>query len=241
MAAEFDAASERTISIPFELRTDESRGDGLRLSGYAAVFNSPTEIDSWEGRFSETIARGAFTKSISERMPVMQFDHGHHPFVGSIPIGAITSLKEDARGLKVEADLFDNQLVQPVRDAIAAGAIDGMSFRFQVIQETWDYDADPIATREITELRVMELGPVVFPAYADTSVGVRSASLGHKFEELFSEEEARKAFFEWIAFGTVGTKGEAASGTSDLAAVRKMNPARLRLMRDRIEDLRGDK
>ncbi len=239
MAAKFDAASERTISIPFVLRDDESRGDGLSLSGYAAVFNSPTEIDSWEGRFEETIARGAFAKSISERMPVMQFDHGHHPFVGSIPIGAITSLKEDSRGLLVEARLFDNMLVQPVRDAIAAGAIDGMSFRFQVIQETWDYDADPIATREITELRVMELGPVVFPAYADTSVGVRSASLGKKFDEIFADEEARHAFADWLAFGNVGTTEEAVDDTSGVAAVRKMNPARLRLAQDRIRDLRG--
>ena len=242
MAAEnFDAASERTISIPFDLRDDETRadGDGLSMSGYAAVFNSPTTIDSWEGRFEETIARGAFTKSISERMPILLFEHGKHPLLGSIPLGAISSLKEDSRGLKVEARLFDNMITRPVIDAIAAGAIDGMSFRFQVVNETWDYDSSDIAQRTITELRCMELGPVVFPAYADTSVGVRSASLGHKFDEIFADEEARKSFYQWIAFGT---RGEAVTDdTSDVAAVvRKINPARLFVAQSRIQDLIGE-
>lgn len=237
MAADgFDAASERTISIPFELRDDESRGDGLTLSGYAAVFDSPTTIDSFEGRFEETIARGAFSKTLSERTPVLQFDHGHHPFVGSIPIGSFTSLREDARGLHVEAKLFDNMLVQPVRDAIAAGAINGMSFRFQVVKEDWDFESADIAQRSITELKCMELGPVVFPAYSDTSVGVRSAGLGGKFDELFASEEARHAFADWLAFGTRDEAVE--SDTSEVAAVKKMNPARLRLMQERAEDLK---
>tara|TARA_R110000744_G_scaffold34976_4_gene81266 strand:- start:13626 stop:14351 length:726 start_codon:yes stop_codon:yes gene_type:complete len=240
VATKFEAASERTISVPFELRTEEKRADGsgLSMSGYAAMFNSPTEIDSWEGRFTESIARGAFVKSISERMPVLQFDHGAHPFVGSIPIGAITSLAEDSRGLRVEAQLFDNMLVKPVRDAISAGAIDGMSFRFQVVNETWDYDSGDIAVRTITELRCMELGPVVFPAYQDTSVSVRSAGLGSGFDELFASQEARSAFADWLAFGT---KGEAVeSDTSDVAAeLRKMNPARLRLMQERAAKLEG--
>ncbi len=29
--------------------------DGFTLEGYAAVFNTPTLIDSWEGRFEERI------------------------------------------------------------------------------------------------------------------------------------------------------------------------------------------
>jgi phage head maturation protease len=41
--------------------------------------------------------------------------------------------------------VFDNWLMAPVRDAIAAGAIDGMSFRFSVVREGWTYaDGRPI-------------------------------------------------------------------------------------------------
>lgn len=162
-----------TRSVPFELERADG-GDGLTLSGYAAMFDTPTRIDSWEGKFDEQISRGAFRKTIRERMPVLQFDHGHDTRTGSVPIGAISSLSEDKHGLKVSARLHDNDLVKPIRDAIDSGAITGMSFRFQVVKDAWDESGD-IPLRTIKEVRLMELGPVVFPAYASTSVGVRSA------------------------------------------------------------------
>jgi HK97 family phage prohead protease len=143
------------------------------LEGYAAVFDAPTLIDSWEGRFEESIARGAFTKTLSERRPVLQFDHGRDLATGSVPIGAIEDIGEDKHGLFVRARLHDNQRVEPIRQAIASGAIDGMSFRFRVVREEWDEGDDP-AKRTIREAELFELGPVVFPAYEATTVGVRS-------------------------------------------------------------------
>jgi HK97 family phage prohead protease len=157
----------------FELRNQSD--DGFTLEGYAAVFDSPTRIDSWEGRFDEVIARGAFAKTISERKPVMQFDHGHDIATGSVPIGAIQELREDAQGLFVSARLHDNQRVEPIRQAIASGAIDGMSFRFAVLRDEWNDDASLDAPlRTVREVALFELGPVVFPAYESTSVGIRS-------------------------------------------------------------------
>lgn len=158
---------------PFEMRA-ESDEDGLTLEGYAAVFDSPTRIDSWEGNFDEVIERGAFAKTIGERMPVMQFDHGRDVATGSVPIGAIESIREDDTGLFVRARLHDNARVEPIRQAIASGAIDGMSFRFRVNRESWADKDQPIPTRTIREVDLFEVGPVVFPAYASTSVGVRS-------------------------------------------------------------------
>lgn len=188
------ATLERSVS--FELRDDDQEaGDGLTIEGLAAVFGQPTRIDSWEGVFDETIRAGAFRKSLRERTPVMQFDHGRHPVVGSIPIGSIQDLRETDEGLFVSGRLSDNWLVQPVRDAIAEGSITGMSFRFSVVREEWtdsegkrvrpeDVDAllwnpgerGPLL-RTLTEVKLMELGPVVWPAYEGTSVGVRARDL----------------------------------------------------------------
>lgn len=148
--------------------------DGLSLDGYAAIFDEWTMIDSWEGTFRERIAPGAFKKTLNERMPVLQFDHGTHPLVGSLPLGVFTSIKEDEIGLRTKARLSDNWLVQPVRDAIRDGAITGMSFRFRVINDTWKKGDDKMPERTITEVALYEAGPVVFPAYEKTSVGVRS-------------------------------------------------------------------
>lgn len=199
------ALLERTAA--FELRADDEAGDGLTLDGIAATFGQPTEIDSWEGVFTEQIRKGAFRKTLRENTPVMQFDHGHHPLIGSIPIGAITDLRETDEGLAVQARLSDNWLIQPVRDAIAERSITGMSFRFSVVREEWhdaagkrvrpdELDAllwapgerGPLM-RTLVEVRLHELGPVVFPAYASTSVGVRAR---HLAAEITRDEELRR-------------------------------------------------
>lgn len=212
-------------ATPFAIRADEDgeAGDGLTLDGYAAVFNRDTIIDSWEGRFKERIAPGAMKKSFKENPPRVQFDHGHHPLIGSIPIGSIEDVREEVDpvlapegGAHVIARMHDNWLTQPVRDAIASKSIDGMSFRFSVVREEWhDHEGKRISDEEklrdllrrtwmeevpdeelllrtLKELRVPELGPVVWPAYTDTSVGVRSQPLTIDLSRLGDPAERNK-------------------------------------------------
>jgi uncharacterized protein len=192
---------------PFALRADADGedGDGLTLDGYGAVFDRETVIDSWEGKFREKIAPGSMKRSFRETPPKVQFDHGHHPLIGSIPIASLRSISEDSHpelapsgGAHVIARIFDNWLMQPVRDAIADGAINGMSFRFSVVREAWsepdgtpirdeavlreklrqtwyeDIPDEELLVRTLKELKVPEIGPVVWPAYAETSVSMRS-------------------------------------------------------------------
>ena len=219
--------------VPFEVtRADE---DGLTLEGYAAVFNSPTLIDSWEGRFEEVIERGAFAKTIESRTPVLQFDHGTHPLIGSIPLGTIKTLREDSRGLFVRARLSDNWLIEPIRDAIRDGAVNGMSFRFRVIIDEIDNQTDP-PLRTLKEVSMPELGPVVFPAYEDTSVGVRDMTneLALRMEQRFKEQRFKEQApieIDEPPAGEVerdedpGTLEEAApQGTSDEAASNTDEP-----------------
>jgi HK97 family phage prohead protease len=201
----------RAVDFTVEERAADEN-DGRTLEGYAAVFNTPTEINSWEGKFSEEIARGAFSKTLAERMPVLQFDHGHDARTGTVPIGKFEDIREDKKGLKVTARLFDNPVVEPIRQAIEGGAISGMSFRFQVVRDQWrdkagktlkpneigellynPGDRGPLK-RTIREVKLMEAGPVVFPAYAETSVGVRSMS--DEDRAALAEEYARTSSFD---------------------------------------------
>jgi uncharacterized protein len=206
------------IERAFDFTVEETRdaGDGLTLEGYAAVFNSPTEINSWEGQFTETIAPGAFKRSIGDKMPVMQFDHGHHPMIGGLPIGVIRSLTEDTRGLRVKARLSDNWLIQPIRDAIRDGAITGMSFRFTVRDEEWSQGE---TVRTIKAVDLHELGPVTFPAYAATSVGVRSSSdpVFQLVELLRSDESLRAPLAAALAFGASAELAVDDGASPDLA------------------------
>lgn len=167
------AGAER--SVPFEMSA--SHGDGLTFEGYAAVFNSPTRIDSWEGEFDEVILPGAFARTLAARTPVLMFEHGRHPLIGKMPLGVITRAEEDTKGLHVEARLSDNWLIQPVRDAVRDGAVNGMSFRFSVEDsgQEWTRRRGDVDLRSISEMAtVPELGPVVFPAYEPTTATVRS-------------------------------------------------------------------
>ncbi len=155
---------------------ERSKGDGRTLEGYAAVFNKPARIRDVGGDFEEVIRPGAFTRSLAARTPILQWDHGKDPRVGTVPIGAIEHLAEDSQGLHVRARLFDNQVVEPVRQAIEAKAVKGMSFRFGVAKdgEQWTRRSGDIDLRDLTDVDTHELGPVAFPAYDHTSVSVRS-------------------------------------------------------------------
>lgn len=168
-----DTAPRDNLIRQFDFRADPAEGDGRTLDGYGAVFNQWTEIDSWEGTFKERIAPGAFKKTLGERMPILQFNHGQDTRFGALPIGVITSAKEDKQGLHIQARLHDH--ADPIREAIASGAINGMSFRFRVVQDEWKKAKGAgMAERTIKEVALYEAGPVVFPAYEGTSVGVRS-------------------------------------------------------------------
>jgi HK97 family phage prohead protease len=183
----------RTLSSDLETRASgASSGDGLTLTGYAAKFNSPTEIRDWSGTFIEQIAPGAFGESLQERTPIMQYQHGRDPAVGTVPIGSFTEIREDAVGLKVTARLHDTPSTHALRAAITSGAITGMSFKFEVTGEFWrdntgrlltpretedllwrPGDRGPL-TRTLTSVRLYEAGPVATPAYRDTTVGLRT-------------------------------------------------------------------
>lgn len=169
-------------------------GEGLTLFGYAARFDSPTEIRDYTGTFLERIAPGAFAESLAERAPILQYQHGKDPAVGTVPIGVFTEIREDRTGLYVEAALHDNPTTLPVRQAVASGALSGMSFRFEVTAEYWRDSAGQLLTdrevrdllwnpgdrgpliRTLTAVRLYEAGPVSQPAYRDTSVGIRSGT-----------------------------------------------------------------
>lgn len=237
---------------PFQLRADPAvdgeENDGFTLDGWGAVFNSEVIIDSWEGRFREVIKSGSMKKSFRENPPRIQYDHGHHPLIGSIPIATLRSIAEEIDptyapegGAHVIGRLYDNWLVQPVREAMAAGDIDGMSFRFGVVREAW-FDADGKAVkdedlwdllrrtwfedvpdeelllRELRELRVPEIGPVFWPAYDNTSVSVRSKviDLGR-----LHEPEQRQLLAKAVLLADAAEhnrNGDAPDDTADTAA-----------------------
>lgn len=202
------------VTRRLQFRADEGAGDesGNKLVGLAVPFNTPTRIRDYFEDFDEEFAPGAFKRTLSHRTPVLQFDHGTHPLMGSIPLGQFTKLEESKRGLEVEAELFDNWMTEPLRDAIRAGTVDGMSIRFrprkieETLPEARTGDDTDVRLERVTEAELAELGPVIFPAYPSTEVDLRSFDL--------TSEIDRRRLAEALLAGarTVGNGPDQTSG-----------------------------
>lgn len=156
-------------TIDLEIRAEP---DGLNFRGYAAVFDSPSED---LGGFTETIAPGAFAKSLRRRKGDIRMFLNHDWDVVLASKGAGTMrLTEDGHGLFVDADLPDNEWGRPVRDAVVRGDISSMSFGFNVPKggDEWNNER---TERRLNEVYLHEVSPVTaWPAYPATSASVRA-------------------------------------------------------------------
>ncbi len=166
----------RMGSTDIEVRGD---GDGRTLVGYVAPFNSPTVINSWEGKFREVIAPGAFKRTLQRKGTdfAVLFNHGLDSRTGQWPLGTPTVVREDATGLYVEVPLSDTSYNNDLAALLRDKAIRGMSFKFSIPEggDTWERPAKGLPVRTLTEINLAEFGPVTFPAYEATTVGIRTA------------------------------------------------------------------
>jgi HK97 family phage prohead protease len=149
----------RTEHTTLELR---ETGDGMTFEGYAAVFNSPSQPLP----FIETIKPGAFKRSLQGRHRMMLlWNHNASEPLASTRNGSL-KLVEDARGLKVTAQLANTQTGRDVAELIRSGVIDAMSFGFQVKKDSWSADGN---NRTLEEVAIHEVSLTSFPAYEGTA------------------------------------------------------------------------
>jgi HK97 family phage prohead protease len=155
----------RTNSVEFEVRAE---GDGMSFSGYASVFNSPSED---LGGFIEYVAPGAFRRSLQSRNEVkLLWNHDAGEPLASLR-GGTMQLVEDDRGLKVTAQLPNTTRGRDVAELLRTKVIDSMSFGFNVIKDSWSADGK---TRTLESVRLFEASIVSFAAYPATTATVRS-------------------------------------------------------------------
>jgi HK97 family phage prohead protease len=155
----------RTNSVDFEVRAE---GDGMTFTGYASVFNSPSED---LGGFVEYVAPGAFKRSLQSRNEVkLLWNHDSGEPLASLR-GGTMQLVEDERGLKVTAQLPNTTRGRDIAELLRTKVIDSMSFGFNVIKDSWSRDGQ---TRTLESVRLFEVSIVSFPAYEATTAQVRS-------------------------------------------------------------------
>jgi HK97 family phage prohead protease len=149
---------------PIEIRADK----GKKVGGYAAVFNSETDIG---GYFREVIAPGAFSEAVKQDVRAL-LDHDSGRIIGRTSAGTLR-LTEDDKGLAVEIDLPDTTDGRDAAVLVERGDLTGMSFGFIVTHDEWDETGDT-PVRTIHKVDLHEVSIVAFPAYDDTSIAMRS-------------------------------------------------------------------
>jgi HK97 family phage prohead protease len=133
------------------------------------MFNSPTDIG---GYFTEQVAPGAFAAAIGRDDVRALFNHDPN-FVIARTTNKTLTLSEDDKGLYFEATPPDTQWARDLVASIDRGDVSQCSFGFIVTKCEWDETVDP-PIRTIMEVELLDVSPVTYPAYEDTSVSMRA-------------------------------------------------------------------
>ncbi|MHB8188939.1 MAG: HK97 family phage prohead protease [Ferrimicrobium sp.] len=159
----------RSSSSRIQIRTGDA--GAITVDGYAARTEMPTTIKDWLGDYSETIARGAFSKTLHERDDVrLLVNHTGVPLARTK--SGTLELEEDQRGLHAVATLDDaSPGVAEVVSAMKRGDLDEMSFAFAAVRQEWNQD---YSERRVTEAKLYDVSVVTYPAYPGTSAAIRA-------------------------------------------------------------------
>lgn len=168
---------ERRFVPATELRVAKE-ADVRKLVGHASVFNSASKD---LGGFTEIIKPGSFKDAIPRSDIRSLFNHDPNFVLGRMKAGTL-SVSEDNVGLYSETTPPDCTWARDLMVSIDRGDIDQMSFAFRVAKggDEWVFTDDAatgktIVTRTISKFaEILDVSPVTYPAYTDTSVAVRS-------------------------------------------------------------------
>ena len=155
-----------------EIRTQGTlSAQGKTLSGYAAVFNSEANL----GTFSEVIRPGAFAKSLATGSSIRAlYHHDSNALLGTTRGGTL-QLREDSHGLAFTLALPDTSHGRDLAILVDRGDVSGCSFGFRVADggDRWEQRGSTLV-RELLNVDLHEITLTADPAYADTSVAMRS-------------------------------------------------------------------
>lgn len=162
-----------TGAAQIEVRAE---GDATELHGYGIVFNQWAEIrDGWGTAFMELWAPGSTAKTIAEADIRSLFNHDPNIVLGRNRANTLT-LQEDATGLRTLIRPPASAWGASVTEAIRRGDVSGMSAGFTVMRDEWERPEKrgDLYKRTIREAKLLDVGPVTFPAFPTTSIQARA-------------------------------------------------------------------
>lgn len=156
--------------------------DGSWFEGYAAVFD---EVAYFEmpgvGRVGEEVRRGAFRRALKsdDSIPMLYHHLDTHPPLATTRGGTL-KLEEDAKGLRVRANIARGYIGDAVRELVSRGDIPGMSWGFIAGPGNSKFERRAgVLHRTLSGFqKILDVSPTWDPTYRGTEAQFRSRTLG---------------------------------------------------------------
>jgi hypothetical protein len=154
----------------------DGEGSNPKITGTAAVYNQATVIETYAGMFTEIIEPGFFEYVMNDDVRAL-WNHNTDLVLGRTKSGTLR-LADEEDGLGIEVDPPSTSWGRDAIVSIARGDVDQMSFAFSVRKggDEWK-ESESGLVRVLKRggcAQLYDVSPVTFPAYAQTSVAVRS-------------------------------------------------------------------
>lgn len=170
-----EGLEKRVFTIEMRAAAEGDPGDAKRtVTGYAAVFNSPSE----DMGFIEYIEPGAFRDAITRSDVRALFNHDPNYILARTASGTL-HIAEDDKGLRYQFTIPETTFGNDFAIMLQRGDISQSSFSFTVKEQEWGENKRSDGTIEYTRRikkveRLYDVSPVTYPAYPDTEVALRS-------------------------------------------------------------------
>lgn len=163
----------RFVTSEVEIRTGAGRQ--RFVEGYAAVFDKRAVI---AGLFQESVGRSAFNKTVGEADVRALWNHDPSLLIGRNRAGTL-DLAVDNSGLHYRALLPNTSYGNDLAELLERRDITQSSFGFWTVRDSWDDEAGDLPHRQLTEVGLLDVSPVTYPAYEDatSALAIRSAAL----------------------------------------------------------------
>lgn len=155
-----------------EFSTDEN--EDMIVEGYVNKTEQLSQVLGTRKKFQEKISKGAFKRSLEENSHDVHFLLEHDPrSILSSTRNDSLQLSEDENGLKMRAKISPTSWGKDAYQLIKDGIFRGMSFGFNVVNDTWKNTPTGIYERTIKDLKLFEVSVVRDPAYAQSVIEAR--------------------------------------------------------------------
>lgn len=198
-----DTRQTRSLNAELKIREVASNNDEMCIEGYFIVFGQQTEL--WAGAYEE-IAPNALDKTLNNDIRAL-INHDTRLVLGRNKSGTL-ELRVDGRGLfgKIKVNSNDTEAVN-LYERVKRGDVSQCSFGFNIISEETEWRDDGTVKWTITEVDLHEVSVVTFPAYEETGVQARQASVeAYREKQILQKKNKLKVRLKNYGIETTITK-----------------------------------